>query len=175
MEKAGKIAEALDLRPQLALQIGGVYAADVDAAALKADRVDQMVEERITTAKDDEGMYAEQRREVIEELLAESLAEGEPAAILDEARQAHTTLNDDGKEQFDALAYTEALREQLLDMQTVSEEELASLGAARVESFRQAILVANADLDARITIDAPSAVDVDDDELVRMKLQLSPQ
>ena len=174
MEKAGKIAEALDLRPQLALQIGGVYAADVDAAALQADRVDQMVEERIATAKDDEGMYAEQRREAIEELLAESVAEGEPAAILDEARQTHTSLDDDGKEQFDALAYTEALRERLIDMQTVSEEELASLGAARVESFRQAILEANADLDARIAIDAPSAVDVDD-ELVRMKLQLSPQ
>jgi hypothetical protein len=34
IEKAGKIAEALGLRPQLALQIGGVYAPDNDAAAL---------------------------------------------------------------------------------------------------------------------------------------------
>jgi hypothetical protein len=102
------------------------------------------------------------------------LEEGELAAILDETRKAHTTLNDDGKEQFDAVAYTEALHERLIDLQPVSEEELASLGAARVENLRQAILAANADLDSRIMIDAPSAVDVDD-ELVRMKLSLSPQ
>ncbi|HSN51802.1 MAG TPA: DUF748 domain-containing protein, partial [Woeseiaceae bacterium] len=35
LEKAGKIAAALGLRPQLALQIDGVYAPDADQAALK--------------------------------------------------------------------------------------------------------------------------------------------
>ena len=174
LEKAGKIAEALGLRPQLALQIGGVYAPDVDSAALKATKVDEAIEERIAAAKDDDAMYADQRREAIEELLGESLAEGDRSVILDETRKTHTTLNDDGKEQFDALAYTEALRERLIDLQPISDEELASLGAARVESFRQAILATNAELDTRIMIDAPSAVDVDD-ELVRMKLRLAPQ
>ena len=174
MEKAGKVAEALGLRPQLALQIGGVYAPEVDAAALQSDKVDGMIEERVAAAKDDKTMYADQRREAIEDLLGESLVESELAAILDETRKTHTTLNDDGKEQFDAVAYTEALHERLIDLQPVSEEELASLGAARVENLRQAILAANADLDSRIMIDAPSAVDVDE-ELVRMKLSLSPQ
>jgi hypothetical protein len=175
VEKAGKIAEALGLRPQLALQIGGAYAPDSDAAALKADRADQMVEERIAAAKGDDSMYADQRREAIEELLEEALADADPAAILDEVRKAHTSLNDDGKEQFDALAYTEALRARLIEMQPVDEEELGSLAATRVENVRQAILGANAELNTRIIIDAPAAVDVDEDELVRMKMRLSSQ
>jgi hypothetical protein len=44
-----------------------------------------------------------------------------------------------------------------------------------VENVRQAILGANAELNTRIIIDAPAAVDVDEDELVRMKMRLSSQ
>ncbi len=174
MEKAGKIAEALGLRPQLALQIGGVYAPDSDTAALKADRVDQMIEERIAAAKDDEAMYAEQRLETVEQLLTESLTDADPGAILEEERAAHTGLTDDGKEQFDALAYTEALRNRLIELQVVAEAELVSLGTARVENVRQAILDSNAELDSRIVVDEAAAVDAED-ERIRMKLRLSPQ
>jgi hypothetical protein len=174
VEKAGKIAEALGLRPQLALQIGGVYAPDSDAAALKAERVDGMIEERIAAAKDDEAMYAEQRLETVEQLLTESLTDADPGAILDEERAAHTVETDDGKEQFDALAYTEALRNRLIELQVVEEAELVSLGAARVENARQAILDSNGELDSRIVVDEAAAVDIED-ERIRMKLRLSSE
>ncbi|NCF25703.1 MAG: hypothetical protein GWP60_14320, partial [Gammaproteobacteria bacterium] len=173
MEKAGKIAEALGLRPQLALQIGGVYAKDADAAALKADEVDRAIEERIAAEKDDKAMYADQRREAVEALLRESLTDADPAAILEEARAAHTAQGDDGKEQFDAVAYTEALRSRLIDAQPLTEAELDSLGAARAETVRQAILESNAELDPRIAVDAPAAGDTDDDQRIRMKMRLS--
>jgi len=173
-EKAGKIAEALELRPQLGLQIGGVYAPDADAAALKASQADRAIEERIAAANDDKAMYAEQRRETVEELLSESLGDAGAAAVLDEVRKAQTTLNDDGKEQFDAVAYTEALRARLIDAQPLSEEELLALAAAREESVRQAIVGANAELGGRIVSDKPAAVDIDD-ERVRMKLTLTGQ
>jgi hypothetical protein len=158
MEKAGKIAEALKLRPQLGLQIGGVYAPAADAAALKADLVDGAIEGRIAAAKDDKTMYAEQRREAVEELLAESLAEADRATILAEAREAHTTLNDDGKEQFDAVAYTEALRGQLIDAQPLGDEELLSLAAAREDSIRQAILGVDTELGKRVASEAAATV-----------------
>jgi hypothetical protein len=90
IEKAGKIAEALGLRPQLALQIGGVYAPDNDAAALKAEKVDQVIEDRIAAADDDKAMYADQRREAVEQLVTELLTDADPAAILDEIRTTHT-------------------------------------------------------------------------------------
>ena len=175
MEKAGKIAEALKLRPQLGLQIGGVYAPEADAAALKADMADRAIEERIAAAKDDEAMYAEQRREAVEELLAESLAEADRATILAEAREAHTTLNDDGKEQFDAVAYTEALRGRLIDAQPLGDEELLSLAAAREDSIRQAILGVDTELGERVASEAAATVDLDDNDRIRMKLTLKGQ
>jgi hypothetical protein len=175
MEKAGKIAEALKLRPQLGLQIGGVYAPAADAAALKADLVDGAIEGRIAAAKDDKTMYAEQRREAVEELLAESLAEADRATILAEAREAHTALNDEGKEQFDAVAYTEALRGRLIDAQPLGDEELLSLAAAREDSIRQAIVGVNTELGARVTTEAAATVDLDDNERIRMKLTLRGQ
>ena len=175
MEKAGKIAEALRLRPQLALQISGVYAPGADAAALQADLVDAAIEERITAANDDKTMYAEQRREVVEELLAEAQAEADAATILAEVREAHTTLNDEGKEQFDAVAYTEALRARLIDAQPLGEEELLSLAAAREDSVHQAVVGEDAELGTRVVSDAPATVDVDDGGRVRMKLTLKGQ
>ena len=175
MEKAGKIAKALELRPELGLQLGGVYAPGADAAALKASLVERAMEERIAAANNDKAMYAEQRRETVEELLTESLGDAEAAALLDEVRSTHTTLNDDGKEQFDAVAYTEALRAQLIDAQPLSEEELLSLAAAREGSVRQAIVGENPELDNRVVSNAPAAVDVDDDERIRMKLTLEAQ
>jgi hypothetical protein len=175
MEKTGKIAEALGLRPQLALQIGGVYAAENDAAALKAEKVDQAIEARIAAADDDDAMYADQRLEAVEQLVSESPTDTDPAATLDQVRAAHTAQGDDGKEQFDALAYTEALRARLIDAQPLGEAELASLAAARAETVRQAILDSNTELDARIAVDEPAAVDVDDNERVRMKLTLAGQ
>ena len=175
LEKAGKIAAALQLRPQLGLQIGGVYAPDEDAAALKADTADRAIEERIAAADDDKAMYAEQRREAVEELLTESLNETDVATIFAEAREAHTALNDEGKEQFDAVAYTEALRARLIDAQPISDEALMSLAAAREERVRQAIVGINAELGTRVASEAPTTVDLDDNERIRMKLTLRGQ
>ena len=174
LEKAGKIAEALSLRPTLALQIGGVYSPDSDAAALKADKVDQAIEDRIAAAKDDKAQYAEQRLETVEQLLTEALGGTDVKATLDEVRTEHTAVADDGKKQFDALAYTEALRKRLIELQPIEEAELVSLGTARVENVRQAILGTNAELDSRIVVDAPATVDVED-ERIRMKLSVSSE
>ncbi len=175
MEKAGKIAEALGLRPQLALRIGGVYSPESDSAALKAARVDEAIEERIAAADDSEAMYAEQRLETVEQLLTEALAAADASATLAEVRAAHTTTTDDGKEQFDALAYTQALRSRLIDAQALSESELVSLGTARADSVQQAILERSEELGSRVTIDEPAAVDIDEDNRVRMKLTLQGQ
>jgi hypothetical protein len=173
MEKAGKIAEALVLRPQLALQIAGVYEPERDGVALKAAKVDTAIEERIAAEKDDKTMYADQRREAVEEFLSEALTKADAKAALAEARDSHTAQGDDGKQQFDAVAYTEALRKQLIDLQPLGEEELPGLGAARADNLRQAILDANADLDARVVVDAPESVTPDDEDRVRMKVKLS--
>jgi hypothetical protein len=146
-----------------------------DAAALKAEKVDLAIAGRIAAANDDKAMYADQRRETVEKLLTDALTGTDPAAILEETRNAHTTLADDGKKQFDALAYTEALRSRLIDAQPLGEEELASLGAARADNVRRAILESSAELGSRITVDQSVAIAIDDNNRVRMKLTLQVQ
>ena len=173
LEKAGKIAEALGLRPQLALQIDGVYAPDADLAALKAEKADQAIEDHIAEAKDDKAMYADQRREAVEVLLAEALTGADPQATLEEAREAHTAPGDDGKERFDALAYTEALRAQLIELQSLGEAELESLAAARAQNARQAILDVKPELESRVTMETSGTVSADEDARIRMELRLS--
>jgi hypothetical protein len=173
LEKAGKIAEALGLRPQLALQIDGVYAPDSDTTALKTEKADQAIEARIAAAKDDKAMYADQRREAVEALLAGALGGTDARAILDETREAHTAPGEDGKDRFDAVAYTEALRARLIALQPLGDAELESLAAARAQNARQAILDVNAELDSRVTTEASGTVDADEDARVRMELRLS--
>jgi len=173
LEKAGKIAEALGLRPQLALQIDGVYAPDSDTTALKTEKADQAIEARIAEAKDDKAMYADQRRKAVEALLAGALEGADVKATLDEIRAAHTAPGEDGKDQFDAVAYTEALRARLIALQSLDDAELESLAAARAQNARQAILDVNAELDSRITTETAGTVDADEDARIRMELRLS--
>jgi hypothetical protein len=173
LEKVGKIAEALSLRPQLALQIGGVYAPGSDLAALKAEQADKAIEVHIAQAKDDKAMYADQRRKAVEALLAVALEGDDPQAMFDEVREAHTAPDDDGKERFDALAYTEALRTRLVELQPLGEAELESLAAARAQNARQAILDVNMGLDSRVATETPGAADTEDDGRIRMELRLS--
>ena len=173
LEKAGKIAEALSLRPQLSLQVGGVYAPGSDLAALKAEQADKAIEARIAEEKDDKAMYADQRRKAVEALLAEALEGDDAQATFDEAREAHTAPDDGGKEQFDAVAYTEALRAQLVELQPPGEAELESIAAARAQIARQAILDVSGELDSRVETAAAVVVDAEDDERIRMELRLS--
>ena len=173
-EKVAKIAEALALRPQLVLQVGGVYEPDTDGAVLRSDMVDARIDERIELASDgDEDMYADRRREVIEQLFTESVTDADPALALSEVRAANTTVNESGESQFDELAFAEALRDRLVDMQPVTDADLLALAEARAQSVRQAILESNPDIAARVIAAEASAAESDDDGNIRMEVRIS--
>ena len=172
-EKAMKIAEALLLRPELALQLGGVYAADADGAALRTAAVDEIVEARIAELGDDT-MYAENRQSVIEALFRESGIATDPAAELAQLRASHTTpASDETAGGFDALAYTEALRDRLIEAHPLEDGALIRLATDRVNAAKQAIAGDNVALAARIVIDSTTADIELDDELVPMQVRLT--
>jgi membrane-bound inhibitor of C-type lysozyme len=173
-EKVAKIAEALALRPQLVLQVGGVYEPDTDGNVLRADMVDARIDERVEAPTGDEvDMYADRRREVIEQLFTESATDADPALALSEVRAANTTVNADGESQFDELAFTEALRDRLVSMQPVTEADLLALAETRAESVRQAILESDPGLAARVVAAEASAAESDDDGNIRMEVHIS--
>ena len=173
-EKVVKIAEALAMRPQLVMQVGGVYEPDTDGAVIRADKVDALIEERIGIASDeDEGMYADLRREAVEQLFSESQTGTDPAVALAEVRAANTTVDEAGESQFDELAYTEALRAALVESQPVTDADLLALADGRAESVRQAIVEIDPGIAARVAGTDASASELDDEGNVRMQVRLS--
>ena len=63
----------------------------------------------------------------------------------------------------------------LIELQPLGEEELESLATSRAQNAKQAILDVDAELDARVAIEAPGTVNVEDDQRIRMKLTLRGQ
>ena len=173
LEKANKIAEALSLRPELALELTGVFATEEDSEALRTARVDALVESRIE-ALDNDAMYAENRQSVIESLFTESGIATDSTVALAELRATHTSPDtEEAPGAFDALAYTEALRRQLIDTQTVTSQELRALADARSAAIDDAIAAVDPALAGRI-VRSGEITDVDvDDDVVPMRVRLA--
>ena len=180
MERAAKLAEALALRPELVLGVSGVVDREVDGLALQTAKLQQIIDARIGALDQaDQAMYAEQLTKVLETLYKEQGEQDVQRSVLQELKTRYTTVPaegdtaGDGKPQFDALAYSNEIRRQLIAMQTVTEAELAALANERAANTRAAILLADATLDARILPGKPQAVDAKKGEPVRMKVTLT--
>ena len=180
LERAGKLAEALALRPELVLELRGIIDRDVDGLALQSARLDSLVDDRIAASSSsdrDQPMHAEQRKLVLEQLFAESGLAEDAVAALEALRIEFTSINaetegGDVVEQFDELAYSADLRQRLVGAQQIPEETLVALANARSTNTQEAIVTANADLAQRIIVGGPQAVDEDSGDEVRMKVVL---
>ena len=178
-ERIAKIAEALDLRPELVVEINGVVDRDADGLALRTARLDGLVESRVgvSTGADASAVaYAEKRTRVIEALFRETGAN--VAATLDELKAQFTSRVTDpesGREtlSFDSLAYTAELRRLLIDRQTVTEEELIELATARAENVRTGLVETNPSLAGRVRLDNLQGVEADASGNVRMDVTLT--
>ena len=175
LEKAAKIAAALALRPQLVLQMAGTFDPISDSAVLKAAKVDQRIDERVAGAEDsEETMFAERRQAAIEALVAESTSITDPSLVIDELRAAHTRAeSDNAPGQFDALAYTESLRDRLIDAEPMENSELIALGESRAARAQQAILEADASIAAQILIERPASAVTGENNSVQVQVRLS--
>lgn len=177
MERTAQLAEALALRPELVLEVNGVIAREADSLALQTMKLDAAVEERVAALGDTDGaMFAEQQLEVLEQMFTESGIADMPQAALDALRLQFTTAAVDGAEtstdQFDQLAFTNDLRQQLIAIQVVEDSELAALANARASNTSEAIVAANAELQGRTVIGGPQAIEAESDDTVRMKVTL---
>ena len=178
VERVQKIAEALQLRPELVLEISGVIDREADLLALKSARIDAEVESRIESASgEDDESYTAQRAQVIESMYRESASAGK--AELDIVRAEYTSVEIDavtGKEseRFDQLAYTEDLRRRLIANESIAETELVALARQRADNTSESLLAANPELDNRVhIIDLREEDSRTSDDSVRMKVSLT--
>ena len=178
VERTQKLAEALALRPELILEISGVIDREADTQAIRTMRLDAAVESRIDPeSTGGDATYSTQRARVIESMYRESF--NPDTAALDELRATFTsTIVDEqsGKtrEQFDQLAYTEALRQQLINADEVEESELVALARQRASNTREAVLAANPELAGRVlVVDLREEDTRASDDAVRMRVSLT--
>jgi hypothetical protein len=182
-EKAGKLAEALSMRPELQLVIAGVFDPEADELALRTARLDNMLDLKISEIASDSGaetQYADMRREALEQLFREQLAEDNPDQKLDALQeQFSTTTKVEGQKgattTMDSLAYANALRQQLIGVQEVGEEELAGLASSRARALQTAMLAADESLQQRISIVDSVEVERAQGEPIRMKVTLAAE
>jgi hypothetical protein len=177
MERIAKLAEALALRPELSLQVAGIVGRDPDGLALRTTRLQQMVDLRIAAAATtDESTYAERQTQVLEALFVEQGVEDAQRSALQALKLRFTTMpaaNETSEEpQVDSLAYAAEIRRQLIELQTVTDDELAVLANERATNTRAAILQIDAALDARVVGGDIQSVESRPDEPIRMQVTL---
>jgi uncharacterized protein involved in outer membrane biogenesis len=164
-EKAGKLAEALALRPELSIEISGVVHREADGLAIQTARLDEAVEQEMEALSDesDSEQYAEQRLEVIEAMFGQK-------EVRDALRQQFT-----GEEGLDELAYTAELRRQLIDAYVLDETDFISLARRRASNVQAALLAENVELQRQIIVGELQEVDKNDGEDIQMKVVLTAE
>jgi hypothetical protein len=146
---------------------------------LQAARLQEIVDARMSeTAADDSSMYAEQQRKILETLFLEQGDATERELALQElgVRFTSTVTNTEtgaSEAQFDALAYSSEIRRQLIELQPITDTELAALANERSANTRGALLEIDPTLESRIEVGGAKAVEAKGDEPVRMKVTLA--
>ena len=181
MEKAAKLAEALSLRPELALEISGVVDPEADGLAIRTIRLDAIVEERIAALSSDDdsdAMYSEQQTTVLEQLFNEQQTAQDSRLVLQELRTQFTTQTEESDEEsatvkFDELAYTNELRRQLTNLQPLTTAERDLLARERAENCQNAVLKNNDSLRNRVVLTESGTVTKESGEMIKMKVTIS--
>lgn len=145
-EKLAKLGSALLERPQLQLGLTGVYATAADSGALQERFFDSRLSAAVEAAAaetDAPQSPSALRMQVLEGLYLANAQE--PAqlvaaqAILVEMQQQHSQGGSAQQGQVDTLAYSEALRRALIELEPVSETDLVQLGQERTDSIEEAL------------------------------------
>jgi uncharacterized protein involved in outer membrane biogenesis len=172
LEKISQLLQALQQRPELAIEVSGAFDPAIDVPALQYQRLRAVVVERVGedyAGDEDFRMLNEEIQSVIEALFVERF----PETPLEPLKSTHTAPPADdleGKPVLDQLAYTTELRDRLLASETVGPPELEALANARAAAIRDAFLATGEIEESRVVLAAPTATESDDGEWVVMEL-----
>lgn len=135
-EKLVKLAAAMQQRPHLALEVGGVYAAADDRAALQAMHIDAEIDARVEAQK----QHSEEFSTVLRRRAAEALFEQTfPGVTLESVqveymRTAASAEESPAQPELDETAYLAGLHQRLVAHEQVEDAELARLAGARADA-----------------------------------------
>jgi hypothetical protein len=139
-EQLTRIAEALGKRPSLGVEIPAVVDPTADAAVLRAEKMQSLVDAELARSgrPGSERGLEKRTRKAVEAVFERQF----PDQSLDDIRkQFEASPPDDpaGRRQLDELAYLDELRDRIAAVQTVEDGELAALGTARAAAIGAAL------------------------------------
>jgi uncharacterized protein involved in outer membrane biogenesis len=173
LEKVAPLQQALQQRPELAIEISGVYDPAIDVPKLKFYRlrasVLEMLEDPSREAEDDFDMLDVEILDSLQNLYRQAF----PEADIDVIRAAHMNAPEDdpeGEAVLDALAFAADLRDRLLEIEQVSQADLDELANRRARSVQEAFLSSGTFDATRISIAPPVPAESEDGEWLTMEL-----
>lgn len=173
LEMVVQLKQALAKRPELRVEVNGVFDPVIDTAALQYLQLRETAWQRLGRDPSEESNDSEMLDEEIRKLLEVLYSERFPASPLDELKTMHSAPPADdpeGKPVLDELAYAGELRDRLVASETVGPTELKALANRRAQAVYDAFL-AEGDLDpARIQLGEPTEAESEDGEWVLMEL-----
>ena len=159
-----QLAEHLGPKPDLKLTIEGRFDPQADQAALKNQKLTQLIDSRRESA----GVAAAAAGAyTLEKILETLFTEQFSAEALEVERQRVTSVtptnatpaqNEVAPPALDAAAFYERLRSRLLEAQVVSEADLAGLASARTKAIVEALNMSGAIEPGRVIAGPPEAV-----------------
>jgi hypothetical protein len=179
LEKIAQLQGALQQRPQITVELAGVYDPAIDEPALRYFRLRDTALERMGEAPGERGetdfqMLDEEIRSTLEILFTERF----PSTPLDSIKAEYTNApSGDPKEEpvLDSLAYATGLWERLLAAERLGPGDLETLADQRADAVRDAFLAAGDFAPDRITRAAPTVVESADGEWVVMELGVAAE
>ncbi|MDX1706629.1 DUF748 domain-containing protein [Pseudidiomarina sp.] len=177
-QRIAKLREALNQRPKLVLEFAGPFSQDFDGPVLKREKAIEALRQRLAEVDrevDDPSLTAESNQDIVEAMFSTHY----PDTGLDLLKDYFTEEPQEAGEeaQFDALAYRNYLAKEIINAQSVTENELKAIGNARAEAARDA-LVKPVDEEAgiaadRIRILEPRQVDSVEGARISMEVGIS--
>lgn len=169
-----KLKEALQLRPQLVLDVPPVTAPE-DTTALKTSAVNQRIDAALELTQESEELLTTKRRTVLETLYLASAA----ATSLTEIQQLYTAITDvvdpavEASSTLDIIAYNSDLRQRLIDLETLAGSELEALANERANAVSSFLLDDGSLSAQRIRLLEGSESDLDEGGWLIMTFELS--
>ncbi|MBA1146882.1 DUF748 domain-containing protein [Ectothiorhodospiraceae bacterium WFHF3C12] len=179
-EKTGKLAAALEKRPQLALEIAGTYAPSLDEPALRRQQALAALRERLGKAEGEDGELSLTDKAVRDTVRA-LFMDAYPDADLDALRERFTRPPEDKPDAeavFDEVAWQAHLASRIIEAQSVSRTALESLAGERASAVRAALVSGGGSLgggieEARLRVVEPRETDTESNSRVPLALSVT--
>lgn len=176
-QRIAQLREAMHERPNIVLEVAGPFNQDFDAPPLKQEKAIKALQQRLD--EDDResaeaSLTAESNQDIVEAMFINHYSETSLAALKDYFTEEPEDSADEPS--FDALAYRNQLAKQIVAAQSVSEAELQSIGKARAEAVRNALVNADDETSIatdRVRIQEPTSVGSADNERIAMEIEVS--